>query len=492
MRSEQFHSGGHVASIEQAVFWVTVLFAGATFWISPHPPMADLPQHAGQIALWHNLLLGTSKWQSLFYVNYFTPYLVGNGLALLLSFIMPVAASLKLLLALSYYAFVSACVLSRRWMGGDRRLDWLFVTGFFGLAYAYGFFPFLIAVPVGMLFIALAYRYAQRPVPALGVVLCFTGLALFFSHGLVFLFANVIGVTLLLLKRRSLRLLSVSAIPYGALGLMYLAYFLLRLRDAGNAFAEQVNPQWPGLFSGLKHLLFFPIGVPSVDWVYAPLVPLLLCAPLMLGCRVNWRNKAVFVPISILILWLAFMPDSLMETFFIGSRFAVFLLPFYAFLFSAAAPAPNPVPTAWAGFSLVGLAVPALCWVFLAIHAERSMAFARESKSFDEVLAAAEPGYRAKGLVVDIASASTRNLLAYVNFPLWYQVEKSGLVDFNFSAFATGVVRYQNGKIPADGYRYFFVRSTRPLPEKFFAGEACEPVLRKYSGSWSVFENVSC
>jgi hypothetical protein len=315
-------------------------------------------------------------------------------------------------------------------------------------------------------------------------------LALFFSHGLVFLFANVIGVTLLLLKRRSLRLLPVSAIPYGALGLLCLAYFLLRLRDAGNAFAEQVNPQWPGLFSGLKHLLFFPIGVPSVDWVYAPLVPLLLCAPLMLGCRVNWRNKAVFVPISILILWLAFMPDSLMETFFVGSRFAVFLLPFYALLFSA--PATNPVPTARAGFSLVGLAIPALCWVFLAIHAERSMAFARESKSFDEVLAAAEPGYRAKGLVVDIAGASTRNLLAYVNFPLWYQVEKSGLVDFNFSAFATGVVRYQNGKIPADGYRYFFVRSTRPLPEKFFAGEACEPVLRKYSGSWSVFENVSC
>ena len=488
--SEQSHSDGRLTGVERAAFWVTVLFAGATFWISPHPPMADLPQHAGQIVLWHDLLLGVSKWQSLFHVNYFTPYLIGNGLALLLSFVMPVTAALKLLLALSYYAFVAACVLLRCWMGGDRRLDWLFVTGFFGLAYAYGFFPFLIALPIGLLFIALAHRYAGRPTVASGAVLCLTGLALFLSHGLVCLFANATGEALLLIRRRSLGVLVASAGPYGALALPCLLYFLLRLHDGANTLAASANPHWPGLFSALKHLLLFPIGVPSADWLYAPLVPLFLCAPLLLGCRVNWRNKPALVPLSVLLLWFALMPDALMETWFIGARFAVFLLPFYALVFSA--PALDAVPSARARPSWAALAAPVLCWAFLAIHTERLIAFARESASFDEVLAAAAPGYRANGRVLDIASASTRNLLAYVNFPLWYQVEKSGLVDFNFASFSTAIVRYRDGELPADGYRYIFVRSTEPLPTTLFADKACKPTLIKSAGSWSLFENVGC
>jgi hypothetical protein len=112
MQGEHSPSAPPVAGIERVAFWLTVLLAGATFWIAPRPPMADLPQHAGQIALWRDLLQGTSNWQSLVQVNYFTPYLMGSGLALLLSFVMPVAAALKLLLALSYYAFVAACVLA--------------------------------------------------------------------------------------------------------------------------------------------------------------------------------------------------------------------------------------------------------------------------------------------------------------------------------------------------------------------------------------------
>ena len=74
----------------------SVVLAGATFWISPRLPMTDLAQHAAQVTLWRDLLLDTSKWQSFLYINYFTPYLVGYGLALPLSLVMPVSAVLKL------------------------------------------------------------------------------------------------------------------------------------------------------------------------------------------------------------------------------------------------------------------------------------------------------------------------------------------------------------------------------------------------------------
>jgi hypothetical protein len=77
-------------------FMASVVLAGATFWISPRLPMTDLAQHAAQVTLWRDLLLDTSKWQSFLYINYFTPYLVGYGLALPLSLVMPVSAVLKL------------------------------------------------------------------------------------------------------------------------------------------------------------------------------------------------------------------------------------------------------------------------------------------------------------------------------------------------------------------------------------------------------------
>lgn len=475
---------------ERVAFWLTVILAGATVWIVPRLPLADLPQHAGQIALWHDLLLGTSKWQSLVQVNYFTPYLVGCSLALLLSFIMPVSAALKLVLALSYYGFVLGCMALGRRMGMDRRLDWLFVTGFFGLAYLYGFFPFLIALPIGLAFMAFAHRHAERPTAASGALLAVTGLVLFFSHGLVFAFAAVVGAAFLLLQARSLRSLLFGAIPYALLGLLCLAYALGRLPEGGNV---PTKPDWPGLFNGVNHLLFFPMGMPGADWLLAPLVPLLLGVPWLLGCRINWRNKSAFVPLIVLLLWVVLVPETVMETFFVVSRFAVFLLPFYCLVFLPPA-SPRGRPSWVVAGVMAGVA--AVSWLFLAVQVDRLTAFARESASFDEVLGEAAPGHRALQLVLDVGSEAARTPMAYTNFPLWYQAEKQGLVDFNFAQYATQVVRYRDPQaaraVPASGYRYFFVRSARPLPTPFFPAGACQPVPRKSSGPWTLFEAVNC
>jgi hypothetical protein len=473
-------------SAERLAFWLTALFAGATVWIAPRLPLADLPQHAGQIALWHDLLLGTSKWQSLVQVNYFTPYLVGCGLAVLLSFVMPVSGALKLLLALSYYGFILGCVALRRGMGADRRLDWLSVTGFFGLAYLYGFFPFLIALPIGLAFMVLAQRHANGPTLASGTLLAVTGLVLFFTHGLVFVFANVVGVAFLLLRRRSFASLLAAALPYAALGALCLVYVFGRQPEAESV---AMSPEWPGLFNGVNHLLFFPMGMPGADLVLAPLVPLLLGVPWLLGCRINWSNKAAFVPLAALLLWVVAVPETVMATFFVVSRFAVFLLPFYTLMFLP--PQTPRMRPAW-----VMAAVAAISWIFLAVEVERLTAFARESASFDEVLAEAAPGHRALQLVQDVGSEAARTPMAYTNFPLWYQAGKQGLVDFNFAQYAAQVVRYRDPRaaraMPIGGYRYFFVRSTKPLPTPFFPSGACQPMPRKNAGPWTLFEAVNC
>jgi hypothetical protein len=503
--------GGGGSKLGRIAFLLTVALAGATFWIAPRPPMVDMPQHAGQIALWRDLVAGQSKWQPLVYINYFTPYLLGYGLAFLLSFLMPVLAALKLTLTLALYAFVAACVLLRRHLGGDRYLDWLFIPGFFGFAYAWGFYTFLIAVPLGVIFILLALRYAEKPTALQGTILVLAGLGLFFSHGLVFLFATAIGATFLLVEighRLPGRLLR-ALLPYGALGLCCLSYALIRLPIENNTSSGFADIHWGSPLTRLKFLAFFPLGAPNADLVLAPLRLLLLAAPFLLRARVNTHQRAAFVPFAFVLLVFALMPLGAANTWFLYQRFDVFILPFYALLFRGAGAAAATAPSLRAQAARLWPAL--LCWFFVIVHIGRLLAFARESATFDEVLASTQPDERAVSLVFDPGSAATRNPFAYFNFPVWYQSEKKGFVEYNAARYLPQIVRFRPGQEPVDTteagwsaktfdwtrahaeiYRYFFVRSTHALPDGYFPDGRCKPVLLKAAGEWSVFENVNC
>jgi len=126
----------------RALFLATVAWAVAIVWLAPHPPMIDLPQHAGQVALLSQLLAGHSPWSHLVQPNLLTPYLGAFAPALPLSYVLPVATVLKILLSVAYLAFVWLGVALRRRFGADARLDWLCVPGFFGYAYEWGFLTF--------------------------------------------------------------------------------------------------------------------------------------------------------------------------------------------------------------------------------------------------------------------------------------------------------------------------------------------------------------
>jgi hypothetical protein len=490
-------------SLERIAFVATAAFAGASFWFAHRLPMVDLPQHAGQVAVWRDLLLGTSPWQSLLSVNYFTPYLAGYGLALLLSFVLPVSAALKLLLMLGYFGFVAACVALRGRLGGDRRLDWLFIPGFFGYAYVWGFYTFLIVAPFGVLFVVLAHRYADRPTPMLGAALLVADVALFFSHGLIFVFASAIGGVFLLLKVRPLVRLVPAALPYVIAGLVCLTYVLVRLRLDAVPVGEELGFMWGWGLSRWSFLVY-SVGAFDTDWIFLPLLLLMLAAPMVLGARLNWRDRTALVPFLITLLVAAFVPINAMNTGAISTRFALFLLPFYALMFSA----PGTATTS----ALRQLWLPVLCWAFLLVHTDRLLAFAREAAGFEEVLAVTKPGHRALGLILDPESAAASNEAAYHHFPLWYQAENGGLVDFNFSSLQATIVRYRAERMPpvatrsafrlarafdwtrddAALYRYFFIRHTAPLPPGYFPAGRCAPTLLKSAGAWSVFENVNC
>ena len=490
--------------ITRIAFLATVVFAGATFWFAPRPPMTDLAQHAGQVALLHGLLLGHSKWQSLVYINYFTPYLMGTLVAAPLMFVMSAASALKLVLTVAFFAFVAGCVALRRRLDGDPRLDWLFIPGFFGYAYALGFYPFLVAAPIGLLFILLAHRYAERPTWASGVVLFVVDLILFFSHGLVLLFASAIGGLFLLIKVRPVTRLMVAVLPYAAVGLCVVAYALIGMRVEGTASGDVLGiTGWdPNQLNFAALSIGWPMGSIEIYRLVGPLLLLMAIGPFLLGgARLNRRDPTAFVPLALTLLCWGFMP-----AWQLLQRFALFLLPFYALIFRAPEPAVHRlVYRFW---------LPLLCWVALGIHTERVLAFGRESAAFEDVLAAAEPGERALGAVFDPASPAAGQATAYLHFPMWYQADKGGFVDFSFAGFMQEMVRYRPDRMPPlfgtpewawnpkggfdwardrlSVYRYFFVRSTEPLPPGYFPTDGCKPVLVKSSGAWSVFENVNC
>jgi hypothetical protein len=502
----------------RTLFIAVVLYGGLLFWIAPRPPMVDIPQHAGQIATLHDMLLGSSPWQALLTVNLFTPYLVGYGMGVVLSFVMPTIAAVKLMLTLSYYTFVIACVLLRRRFGGDARLDWLFVPGFFGLTWQWGFYTFLVAVPLGLLYLLLALRHADRPSLARASALLLAGVALFFAHGLVFLLANAIGVMFLVVRglrigKQGLAKVAVALAPYAGFALLCMAYVVLN-HSAQTAYESDAPVVATGqLVHRIGLLLVATWGAGFSDkWPMVMATLLVLVVVQWLGVRLNRREPAAFVPLGVLLIYWFLVPTGAMSTAIIYERFALYALPFYALLFGHREQAGKiSVATRRRGLACQ-VALALICIVFFGIQTNRIANFAVESADFEQVLDAAEPGERALMLTMDSASPAAGNSHAYMHYAAWYQAEKQGFVDFNFAEFMPQIIRYRHRDamifsadrlawLPAtfswerdhgENYRYFFVRGSGTLPPALLTNPRCPLSLVEKSGSWSLYENRHC
>jgi hypothetical protein len=494
-------------SNSRILFALTVLWGASIVWLAPHPPMLDLPQHAGQLALLKQLLAGESPWGHLFQVNFFTPYMLGFALALPLSFVLPVAAALKALLSLAFVAFVFVCVALRRHFGADARLDWLFLTSFFGFAFKWGFFTFVLAVPFGLWFILLADRYAIDRSGKRGLALAAAGVVLLASHGLVFLFSCIVATALLTARSRDLLGWLRALWPLVFLGLVCVAYFFAR--DHAEA-GFQVTPTVPSIMwqVGIRHeILYYAFGK---QWtpLYTLVGIFFLAVPWLLGLRIDIAKPARLVPFAVAAIVLTFVPSFMFETSFVYQRFAIFLFPTYAWMFTAAVSRESASPRVRAGVMLL-LAVA--CWSVLALNSVRTWKFGHEAADFDRVVAGLEPQQRALALIFDRSSQADADPVMYVHYASWYQAEKQGLVDFNFAWVPPQIVRYRVAARPpvimsfswrpqdfdwarhqGDTYRYFLVRHREALPANLFKGAACAPVLVQQSGPWKVFERGAC
>ncbi len=116
---------------------------------------------------------------------------------------------------------------------------------------------------------------------------------------------------------------------------------------------------------------------------------------------------------------------------------------------------------------------------------------------------------RVLSLIFKTKSAEFTNHPIYLNFPSWYQVERGGIVDFNFAHLYPQIVRFRDDQKPKVGYGfatraylfdwnthdgdiydYFIVRSDKDVLHPLFREHAHKVNLLKRVGAWQLYKNI--
>ena len=495
--------------IERFGFYLTLCSAGLLFQITPHLPMVDIPQHAAQISLLKDILNGGSPWAKISQVNYLTPYIFPMMTGLGLSYIMPVASAVNLLLSISFYFFVLTFVSLRKELGADKHLDWLFIPSFFGFSFKWGLFSFLVTSPIGVAFILLAYKNAKRPDRRKSIYLTILNFVLLASHALIYAFANLLAGLISLTERKWKIIRPMTLTPFLAPIPAVVSYFFY-INSFETSFQQYQNTGviWR---LGLERIGYplYALSMSPEDLQTSIFSVFFIAIPLLSGFTLHNVSLQARIPILTTLAVGLFAPFFALKTSLLYPRFALFLLPSYAICLNRREGASRNTPTLRC--KLKDFMLPLTCCLFISTQTIRLLNFKTETKDIDEIIRSLHPGERALSLIFNIDSEASHNNEAYLHYPLWYQAEKQGFVDFNFAQVLPSIVRFnvkniseattdlaynptQFNWIRHKGYiyRYFFIRSHTRIPDDFFANQNCAVKLIRQSGMWSIYESSEC
>ncbi len=479
----------------RGLYWLCCAWAVASMWLAPHLPQIDLPQHAGQVALLRDLLSGHSAWSGELRVHLLTPYLLGYLSLLALSSAMPIESAIALLYSIFFLAFVAVSIGLRKRLGGDPRLDWLFLPAFFGIPWHWGFLTFLLASVIGLWFLSLTYGFVAHKSLGRAIGLVAVGVALLFSHGLVFLYAVPIGLLVTLVSvRGELRRRWPLLVPFVLLLAGFLLYKTQVIDPELQNTADVGKVMWGKLETRLMALSGSALRRP---YLAAVLAVVTYGAPWALGLRVR-RSLATAVPFLCTAAMMLVYPDYVSGATNFYDRFSFLLLPLYAVMFERPGePDERGSPSRIAGWlsplwvQLVLIAVLATVLVRETMH---NLEFARETRAVDALLDGIEP--RRKVLYVPLAVNREELPLSYLHYPLWYQARRGGFVEFNFASLLPQIVRFRDFRrhvgaefswnatagdwkpLARHGYDYVLFSSRTPLDPAVLVDGACrlEPV----------------
>lgn len=479
------------------------LLATIPVWLASYPPMVDLPQHAAQIALLHNLQDRGFRFASLFRVNWFTPSLLGYMAVYVLAPLFGIVAACKLVIAAALVGLPATTALLIRETGGDGYWALLTIPAMYGFSYTWGFFNFVVAVPIGLLFLIFVMRHMREPGWRSFVYLGVFSALLFFGHAVACVFFGAIVCAYALVETRSLRKAVLALLPTATMVPLMLVWYLRARSDPGTqkpvvwdlGWMRSVDPHaLGGRLTG-----FFPrlLGLrPSAFCLIAGACWFVL--PLLAGARPS-KRVAVWIPLAVCVLALLFAPTTAFSGWAISHKLTVFALPFFLLTLQRS----DHERLAWRAATIFLL----IAWIILT--STKVIRYDAETKGFEQILARMEPNERVLSLMF-LKDSEVSPAPVFLHFPAWYSAEKKGVVDMSFAVFPIEPVRYRASVPPPDPivsewhpqtfrwhewrggqYRYFVVHAPVDLGYRLFAWAPCPVRLVTRSDNWWLYEKDS-
>lgn len=501
--------------------WLILLAASilATIpvWIPTFPPMTDLPQHGAQIALLREMLHPQQfAFAGDFDINWFTPYLFGYMLAYVMVPLIGIVAAIKTVVSLALVALPMSTALIMRETGTDRRWALLAIPAMYGFSYHWGFLNFLVAAPIGLVFVWLTLRQARQATTGGAITLAITVVVLFFCHALICLFFGFIAGCILLASGTSIRNAIARVLPLTAV-IPVVIFWMLRTKakqkiviwpdewdlnwvtTTSTYYTEIAQWTTPDGWGWGRTAGIFPRLLGAMPGTLSTLVGLALVSlPFAAGQRVS-RRLTRWIPFIVCLLVILFAPGFFFGTDFIYQRFTVFALPLFLILLESRTPRETP---RWAW-----LAAGALVASWIGIVSMNAVNYEAEAAGFDQILARMEPGQRALGFAFERDSAGTISP-PFLHFGAWYSAVKRGVVDPSGAATMAIPVFYRPEKRPVarpfsfewipglfdwplfhgERYRYFIAKAPIDYGPWMFRNATCNTRLLLHVNHWWLYE----
>jgi hypothetical protein len=458
-------------------------------------PMIDLPQHAAQITIWKYFDEPCHAFAQKYEQNWYTPYLLGYAVTRAFAALMPVNAAIKLTLWLA----ILAVPLSMRMLARRAGIDpWLTLLGFplaFSFSFFWGFLNTVVAVPLAIVFVVLAYDYAREQSARRAIVLACTAVLLTAGHALIFTGAALAAGVLHLSLWRTPKRMLLTAWPY-AIPLPFLLLWTGRIADHDRIATG--STMWFAPWTRVVKL-FSDLLAADRDPTAMLMSLMLLVVAALAGVRFS-REPLRWIPAIVFGALYFAGPDILQGVAYINGRFAVL---FAAFLLLAMTPGKALIAKSLARGLIVA---SVLAWML--VLTGRFSAFGREAEHFDRLVDHLEPNRSMIALVFDRNSAIFPGG-AYLQWAAYYQERKGGAINWSFANSFPSLIRYRPGVELRETrglyleprlfrwgtndsrYDYFVVRAPDASYGAFVFREATEPIaLRGRFGNWWLYQRA--
>jgi len=479
------------------VFGLCTAIALALLWVPKYLPMTDLPLHAAQIAVWRDYSDPRFGYGEIFERHYFTPYLLGYSIARVFAAFTTTLTAVKATATLAVLAVPWSLLRLTRVLSADR---WWSLIGFaiaFGYPFIWGLLNYLVAIPLGVLYLAYAIEYAEKTTRRGAVLIALGSVALFLAHGLVFAVCaggSALFIAISTFRREGLRAALRALAPLSLAPLLSVAWAVVA---HGQARAASIPVVYEYSARRLIQLPALTVGLMQ-DRIALAIGSILLFLMVAGGLRPMWTAARLAPFVFWLALYVA-LPRDVFDFSLLYPRLAVFAMPLLLIASTPRKP--------WLRPRLLHLALATTVLAWLGLIGLRFHLFDQEARNFDPLLARMDPGKRVRGLIFERATPEFVESSPFLHFPAWYQALKGGHMDFTFGATKTALIRYRPGKSPftntdgpfwphrfdpdtATDYDYFVVHSPHPVGHAMLSRVAVPIAFVGRSGDWWLYRRV--